>query len=657
MKSLLSALFLLLATVASAQNYFYFDDGGIVTPADESTIAQLDVITIDYTQCQGTGNGLALGTGMGKDWLLGPENKKYDVTLTDDYTNHILTLRVKDGPIVKAGNYKLTIPEGAINVYGNSSLICDAYSCRWTIDGSLDNGGPESLQLVSSYPAEGEAVQLPFTQFTLTFDQDVTVRHSAFDAAGRISNNTTGGYIQLNMKAEGNTITLTKGSYSSSDFIEGQHYTLELYAGHIAAAADPNLTLEATSINFSVASAGEDQGLHAIAQIPAAGENIHNAGSVTFNMSITKVDGDKVTLINENGHVAELSSVGRDGQATRNLIFNIAEGTHLQGNTTYKLHLEAGAVTAGQTTNEEMDAAYWCIPAELFSINSDMANSTVSELSLFTATFEHPELDYTIVPELFNQIKVTGVSTNANHTYATLSSGQYTEGQMLLYFEPTVTPELLAQGGALYNSVKVVIPEGAFIDSEGRSCRHSEFIVYVLAEKEIGAQTWTFDPASGSQLTKLGYRRTATEEDGTVTEFFYINFKVSGENVYARIPDGSKLTLNETLSGEQVREFARYDVNGYNNQFSLELGEAITETGIYQLTIPAEAIYLYSDPGYLGNPIHPAEPVVATWTVGDVEALQSVGIDPSTQPTYDLFGRPQSHSHGLHIQTGKVIYQ
>lgn len=654
MKNMLLAALMLGATTLSAQNYFWFDDGGTITP-EEGTVDQLDKIVIDYSQCAGTSEGLNPSNGSGSNWITS-DNGSYSVTYQDDYNNHRLTLTVTGGPIIKAGDYKLSIPEGAFNVYGNANMVCDAVSYYWTVNGSKDLGEAAGLNIVSSYPAQGEEISLPVNEFILTFDQDVTVTHSAFDAAGRITNLTSGGYIQLNMKAEGNVITLTKGSYSSSDFMAGQKYELELYAGHIKATADPSITLPATSIAFSVAS-GEDTGaLQVMAQIPAAGENIRNAGSVTFNMNLTAVDKSKVSLVNENGHQAELSTVGRDGESPRSLIFNIATGVQLQGNTTYRLHLEAGAVTAGEYVNEEMDAAYWCIPVDLFTLSSEMANTAVPALSTFEFTSE-AQISNTFNYEKVQLIKVTGVSTNADHVYAKLASLHIVNEQVTLTFDKTITPQMLAEGGAIYNSVKVVIPEGVFTAVDGRQNKQTEFIVYVIEEKEIGTATWTFNPASGTQVERLGSPWYGEDDNGNRLTYYNITFEVSGENVYVRIPDGSLLYLQETQSGRTVMNFERNSVIGYNNRFSLEFGEeAITEAGYYELVIPAEAINLYSDAGCQTNPVHPAEAVTANWIVGEPDDIEFIGND--LQPaaiTYDMQGRRAESNEGLHIANGKVI--
>lgn len=655
----IASFFAVSATTLSAQDYFWFDDGGVISPA-EGTIDQLDQIVIDYTDCEGTANGLNIGTGKGNNWITSAQGN-YSVTFTDDYANHLLKMSVVDGPIVKAGDYKLSIPEGAFNVYGNTSLINDAVSYFWTVTGNNDLGDAPRVELVESYPADGQTISLPVSALTLTFNQDVTVTHSVFDAAARVTNLTSGGYIQLNVITEGNVVTLTRGSYSSSDFMAGQQYELEIYAGKIKSASDPTITLPRTTISFSIANDDDTEGLHVMAQIPAAGENIHNAGSITFNMNLTDIDAAKISLVNENGHVAALSSVGLDSQAPKALIFNIDPSAHLQGNTTYKLHLEAGAITAGSYTNETMDAAYWCIPTELFTFTSEMAGSAVPEFQDMVIFTEATGLDET---GDVNAIKVIGVSTNTDHVYAELSDFAFCKctdaTHIALSFDKLITPALLAEGGAIYNSVKVVIPEGTFTDEMGRLNKGSEFIIYVIEEKEIGPQTWTFNPADGSRIDQLGFPWTSEDGDGNKMTYYNISFEVSGENVHARIPDGSLLYLRNTVTDEVVRSFQRNDAIGYNNRFSLELGESpVTEAGFYQLVIPAEAIYLYSDAGCQTSPIHPAEAVTASWIVGEPEeAIQQITFDKNhTDTAFDLMGRKLSGDNhaGLRIVNGGIV--
>lgn len=649
----LAVFTLMSAVTASAQTYFWFDDGGVITPEDGATVSELNQLVIDYKGVAGTAEGLNPYNGIGQGWITS-DNGIYNVKFMDDYSNHKLTLTVEGNPIVKAGDYKLTIPEGIFNVYGNTGLINDAVSYWYTVDGSKDLGGPECVELVSSYPADGEVIEMPVEALTLTFDQDVTVSHSAFDAAGRITNLTTGGYIQLNFATQGNVVTLTRGAYSSSDFMPGQSYELEIYAGHIKSADNPAVTFGKKTINFSIKVSDDADAIQVMAQIPAAGENIHNAGSVTFNKNVTKVNKEKIKLVNENGHVAPLSSVGRDGEASKNLIFNIAEDTQLQGGTTYKLHLEAGAVEFGQQSNEEMDAAYWCIPVEKFALTSDMANSTVSHFQEFTFTSNVGEL---IVLSTNETIKVTGVSENASYIYADLLGIQIVNGtSVTATFDRDITPALLTEGGALYNSVKVVIPEGYFKDNSGRINRHTEFIIYVIAQEEVGTAIWTFNPADGSIVDKIGKPFRAENEDGTYTTTYSISFRVSGNNVYARIPDGSKLYIRNKVDNSIVRTFNRYDVMGWNNEFELEIGEeAITEDGIYQLVIPADAVYLYSDAECRTEPVHPEVDVTATWYIGESTSLDAVSNEVAQTCCYDLMGRKLNHAAGICIVGGKLI--
>lgn len=652
----LAAIACMGTALASAQSYFWFDDGGVITPEDGVTVAELNTFVIDYSGVAGLGEGLNPYNGKGQGWITS-DNGTYDVKFMDDYNNHTLTLTVDGNPIVKAGDYKLTIPEGVFNVYGNSNLINDAVSYWYTVDGSKDLGGPETVQLVSSYPAEGEVIEMPVEALTLTFDQDVTVTHSAFNAAGLVTNLTSGGYVQLNFKAEGNVVTITKGSYSSSDFIAGQSYQLDIYADHIKSATNPAVSFGKTTINFSIKAEGDADAIRVMAQIPAAGENIHNAGSVTFNKNVTKVNKDKVTLVNEYGHLAVLSSVGRDSQASKNLIFNIDEETQLMGGTTYKLHLEAGAVEFGNETNEEMDAAYWCIPVEKFALVSEMANSTVPHFQEFTLTAD--VFSMFVNHDVEDHIQVTGVAENASYVYAEISTLTLVNGNdVTVGFDRDITPELLAQGGALYNSVKVVLPEGLFTDNNGRISRHTEFIVYVIAQEEVGEATWTFNPEDGAKVESIGVPFRAENEDGTYTTTYSISFSVSGDNVYARIPDASSLYICNKVDKSIVRTFNRYDIMGWNNEFELEIGEeAITADGIYQLVIPAEAIYLYADQGCQTEPIHPEADVTATWYIGDnPTGVQSIASQAQTVRSYDLMGRRlSSDAKGLQIRAGQLI--
>lgn len=637
-----------------AADRFYFDSDATVTPSSV-TIDQLDQVIIDYSHCAGTDEGLNPASGKGTGWITCPDGTRRDVTFSDDYRMHRLTIKVTGDPIVRAGSYYLHIPQGVFNVYGNAQLQNEEATFLYIVSGANDRGDDGELHLLESYPAQDQAVSLPLEAITLTFDRDIAVRHSAFDAAGRITNLTEGGYIQLSMKTDGPVLSITRGTYSSTDFIEGQQYQLELYADRIRSAADETVTFPAMTLTFSIAKADDDeQLLKVVSQIPAAGENIRNAGNITFNHNITAVDKDKVRLVNEHGHEARLSTVGRDTQAPRALIFNIDSDEHLQASTTYRLHLEAGAVSAGSLTNEEMDAAYWCIPVEHFAFTSDLANRAVPSFQTIVLDSDADGISRNGQGE---GICVTGVSTNQDHVYALLADCGIDGQQVTLTFDRLLTPEVLAEGDAIYNSVKVVIPEGTFIDAEHRINRHTEMIIYIFETGEIGSQTWTFYPANGTQVKQLGKAVIGTDADDNPVTTYSLSFEVSGENVHVRIPDGSLLSIRDITTGDVVRTFLRNDIIGSRNSFSLDLGaEPITEDGYYQLVIPADAIFIHSDPNYLTQAIHPDADVTAHWTVGEPAGIEAIVTDHViTAPAYDLMGRP-SRRQGLRIQGGRLIY-
>lgn len=639
---------------SNADNRFYLDAGSIVTPA-EVCIDQLDQVVIDYTQCPGTDEGLNPASGKGTGWLLCPDGSTRDVTYSDDYRSHRLTIKVTGDPAVKAGEYRLHVPQGVFNVYGNAQMVNEEATFYYYVTGKNDRGDDGELHLLNSYPEPFQSVELPLSAITLTFDRDITVRHSIFDAAGRITNLSEGGYIQLAMNTEGPVLTITRGTYSSSDFIEGQRYQLEIFEGRIKSADDETVVFPAFTLDFSIVKTSDDNSLHVVAQIPATGESIRNAGSVTFNRNITKVDPEKVTLVNENGHHALLSSVGRDSQASRAMIFNIDSSTKLEANTTYHLMLEAGAVSSGNLTCEALDAAYWCIPIEHFSFDCPLQNHAVPSLQSLVLTTEAEGISRN--PEV-EGICITGVSTNQDHVYAQLADYQIDGQDLTLHFDRLLTPEVLAEGQAIYNSVKVIIPEGAFIDDSGCINRQTEMIIYIIEAEEIGEQTWTFNPASGSNVERLGYAFTTVDANDNPIVSYSISFEVTGQNVYVRIPDGTLLYIIEQTSGQIVRTFERYGVSGVSNRFTLDLGtEPITADGYYQLVMPAEAIYIYGDANYLTEPIHPDADVTALWIVGNPEGIEAVHPDADDATSaIDLMGRKVAGAHGLRIKHNSIIF-
>lgn len=495
----------------------------------------------------------------------------------------------------------------------------------------------------------------------LTFSQDVKVSHSAFgtkcydeitDRDATISS--------LNAKptTERNVVTLA-AQYCT--FVDGHHIHMVLNPSCFTT-LDGSISLTGeTTFDFTMGEGLEKEEIVATLITPSNGTRTNIANiTITFDPTISKINNiDGISVENENGHQLPLIRVDINREGGTALNINIdTDNAVFEGATTYKVHIAPEAITCGGKPNsKELVFGDWYIkPTPLALVTTPAGDTMPESIQVVTiAATDGEAFDY--VGTDASNIRITGIMEDQNIVYATAISVKANDDNTAytITFDKEVTPEMIVEANALYNSVKINVPEGTF--QRGKSQNNNFQAIWTIQHAvELGEVTWTFSPAAGSTVVALGNPRSEVEETGTRT-YYSINFAAQGENAFVSIPDASAIKLVSEETGAVVMTFNIYDViDSGNNHFMLDMSKQITEAGEYTLIIPSESVYYYTDVNHYSEPQHPTNDIEATWTVEPVdEGIDGISIEAATQ-TYDLQGRKTTkETKGVIITKGKKV--
>lgn len=674
MKRIYSILFALVALLwgnsATAQTYFDFCDGDIA-PALESTVQKLDVITVDYGNCNATlaVEGLNPGYGQGTGWIVGPDGKKRDVSYGDDYDKHILTIRVIGDPIVVAGDYVLRIPEGMFKCYRNDNIICDAARMVWTVDGSLDPNKPTDTN------SQFKVTDIKCTSadgFIITFNENITnVKHNSMgmpedkclmfdDLDGNEAQNAN------TPKKNGNVAIVGKGW--GAQIISGHHLIVRLqpqnWIGETGA-----LTGETTfnvTVDEGIAKAEIIVGEYAPADASPRGslDNI----IAKFEPNIRKIlDNSLITVENENGHSLKFSSISLNSEGNSPALnINIHEDNVLEEGTTYSCHIKPGAALFGvdaataKANETEVVFGKWNIKVSPLQLTLDPANNSLAE-SIKTVTVS-AKGDLELIGD-YKDVTVNGIMEYQVNEYARCESAvKNADGSYTLTFDKEVTPEMLLGveiikgSSAKTDNVKICIPEGVFQSGIHKNA-NTQAIIVVRHNVEIGELTWSFTPEAGATVAALGIRSIATDEEGATVVSYGIGIKVAGENANVRISDASGFQLLNEMGASTIT-FSQFDiVSDGQNSWTLNLGAAPKNSSTeYTLIIPKESVDIYNNVEYYGEPTHPEEDIEVTWFIGDptgINCLKNAELGERIAVSYNLAGQRAVSPKGIVIVNGK----
>lgn len=616
-------------------------------PADGATVDGLSTITLYYPE-DVCGAGLAQANFYAV--LTGDNGYRKELEFVENGECTYQRARVPGG-LTEPGTYTLTIPQDILTAIAGIYDHNKAQTFTWTIAGE-EPAPAEELYVVSLTSSAAGGI-------VLTFNDDLMVSHSAFGAKCYTQFDDLDGDAGRNAKptVNGNVVTLTQ-QYCT--FIDGHRYLLVLNPACFTLASNPYVTLSGqNTFEFVMGEGTEAPSIVATQVTPSNGTrtNIANV-TLTFEPGLTAINNkDGISIHNENGHTLPLARVDinkEGGLSALNINVNtdIAE---YEGGTTYKVYIAPGAIQCGDVTNaDELVFGEWYIkPAPLALVCDPAADTLVESISTVTVCAADG-LAFDYVGTEASDICITGVMEDQEILYARATSVVPTADELgyVITFDNVVEPDDIVKAGALYNSVKIVIPAGTF--RRGVSENNAFQAIWTVQEvAELGEVTWTFDPEAGSQVKALGRRVTTSDEDGTVTSY-YIDFTLAGENLYADLSDASAFRILNEATGATVMTFGKYDVFSTGaNAFSLELSKQIVEDGEYTLVIPADAVNYYTDANHYSEPQHPAADIEVTWTVNSLLGIQGIALDAATAPVYDLSGRRAVRPAGITITSGR----
>lgn len=662
----LVAMLTMSVTTANAQGYSFAS--AVMTPAP-GEVEELSNIKMDYSAIGALAGDGFYSTYGNFEWITDEKGNKYVVTLNDYYNNSYVIIQLKQ-TITAPGTYTLTIPANALRPY-SQQVWNEEYSWTWTIPGS-DNPAPDPDPEPTGGPTV-ESYTASVNGIVFTFSEPVNVTNNGFDiAVGYCADVTENDGEPFAIKATGtgtNTITIEK---QFGTFVNGYKYSVTFKPTHVkSVATGAELTGE---LNYTfVMGEGEDIGSVQVTNFtPQSGERQNgslNNVSVTFSKVVNGVvNKEGISIKNENGHSLRLSEINLDSENPLGAVnINIDENEVEQEGTTYKGYIAAGAVRFqdGSTNDKELVFGGWSIKVTPITLVVEpAAYSIVEEVSTVKVSVDDPTAALEFVGKA-SDITITGIMEYQVNVYATCTSVEkQNDGSYVLSFDKVVkygfeenVADIAGAQDGIKNQVRVNIPAGAF--KQGiRTNNSTQTILYVQENVVIGELTWSFNPEAETTLTGLGVKSTS-DNDGAVSTTYVIGISVKGENAYVRIPsaEGIKL-LNE--KGSTTINFGMYDLMADGvNQWVLDLGGSQkVSSPEYTLVIPKENIYVYNNPNFAGDAIHPTEDVEATWYINN----ETVGVSSlnaavsGNSVIYNLQGqRTNANAKGVMIINGKKV--
>lgn len=498
----------------------------------------------------------------------------------------------------------------------------------------------------------------------ISFSQDVKVKHSVFgkkcysafnDADGTPSS------LNATPRTEGNVVTLA-AAYCT--FVNGHRIHLVLNADCFTTLDGTTSLTGETTFDFVMGEGEAAEPITALQIVPASGTmtTLRNV-AIVFSPAITDVlSPGAFTLTNEHGHSVPIYSVTIDGE-TEIKALNVnpdPEFDAYESGTTYSLHIAPGGIKCGGLVNEkEMVFGKWEIYRHdpLVVVTNPPHRRIVENLSRVTITAENGEAMTCSLIDDPSKLTITGIMDEQNIVFATATSirSNALGTAFIASFDRAITPEVLSQAGTKHNSVKMVLPKGAF--AQGTKVNDETQLIWTIEEPvEMGYVSWHFTPASatspegeGRSLTALGQAERVENPTGGMTTIYLVRFGITGENAYLATPHAADIRLINAHTGMPVMTFREGDVQAEGiNSFSLRLSHQITDDGTYTLIIPAASVNLHTDLDHNSQPLHPDDDVTATWIIGDASTTGAMlpEVDGQAQSwqrsgaIYDLQGRP-----------------
>lgn len=461
----------------------------------------------------------------------------------------------------------------------------------------------------------------------LTFSEDVKVSHNIFGTkCYNVFTDKDGTPSSLNATptTQGNVVTLA-ASYCT--FVNGHHIHLELNPECFTTLDGATQLTGTTTFDFVM---GDGEGVEPITAVQVAPSNgtlthLGNIAVVFDPMIAGIVDPAGFSVVNEKGDALPILSVTIDNETPINALnVNIdTEQATLKGGTTYSLHIAPGALKCGTLINEkELVYGKWYIkPEPLTLVTNPPHQRMVESISQITISAKNGGR-LLCTDQSRKDLCITGIMEDQSIVLATVKEIT-TDGRgsaVTFTLDKPINAENLAAAGAKLDFVTLAIPEGLF--QQASSYNDALSIVWKIGTpKPLGKVTWNFTPRPGSTLESLGTPLTVEREDVPNYDVYTLRFSITGQDAYMTITDAQNIKIINADTGRDIKAFSRSAIKQEGvNAFMIVMESPIKYNGRYSLVIPAASINYYSDAEHFSAPQHPAEDVVATWTVNNPAA-------------------------------------
>lgn len=506
------------------------------------------------------------------------------------------------------------------------------------------------------------------TGITLTFSQDVKVKHSIFGTkcySTFTDSDAVPSTLNATPRTKGNVVIL-EAAYCT--FVKGHNITLALNPECFTTIDGETQLTGETTFNFVMGGEASADPIVATLVAPSNG-TVTRLGcvGVVFAPTITDiVDPSGFTITNENGHSLPILSVTIDDETSiKSLNVNIdPDCNSYQPSTTYSLHIAPGALKCGSITNDhELVYGRWFIRPLPLTLESNPPANRLQPSVSSVEVWASDGREITLAPHLQpSDITVTGIMDDYTTIYAVGKNIAYNaeKQRYTITLDRTISTSAIAGTTAINSSVKLHIPAGAFTSGEAESEEYQALWV-IKRLQPMGTVTWTFTPAAGSTLDALGTPIMVEALEGETIEQHVIQFRITGENAYLGMNDASSISIVNDDTGNTEMTFHRSDVVSQSvNNYMLLLDHQILQGGNYRLIIPAACVNYYSDSDHYSAPQHPKSDIEATWHVNGTSPTAVSTILPAadTRPQlYDLQGRriATPAKAGCYIRNGRKV--
>lgn len=520
-----------------------------------------------------------------------------------------------------------------------------------------------------SHPLAATADELTVVSLTsnandgiiLTFSQDVRVSHNSFGQKcfnALNDNNASVRTLNATPHTQGNVVTLVA---SWCNFVNGHNMYLELNPECFTTLDGETHLTGTTSFNFIMGDGADSEPITAVQVAPANGTLTHLGNiAVVFDPKISGIlDPAGFTVTNENGDALPILSVIVDKETPiPALNVNVdTERAELQGGTTYSLHIAPGALLCGTITNEkELVYGKWYVkPQPLVLVTDPPHQRMLPEITEVTVSAENG--GRIACTDLKTQnLRLTGIMDDQSIVLANVTkiTPDRSGSSITLTLDRPVNAQTLRAAGAIYDYVKLSIPEGLFRQGTKMVNDACQMVWKIGTPKPLGDVTWSFSPAPGSTLPSLGNVLSVEQRDGETTEVYTLRFNISGQNAYVTINDAQDIKIVNRNTGAVAKTFSRTDLKQDGiNSFMLVMASPVTEDGLYSLVIPAANVNYYSDVEHYSAPQHPLSDVVATWRVYNADA--PIAGDASGDGAVTVSDLVLTIDHLRHPATSTVI--